>query len=194
MMARRASLADVPVQGGSAVCKARLRLQEELSAGDHRADHDGRLRDRQFQCRRAPAATASPIPRDTTASARCRASGSSSPASIRGFRSATPWGSIDVTMQGDGRIDWRARFDDPAGRGASRRSSAPRGATIHRPGAANFSFERRRRAVQPGQQQFRGARKPTPSTSGRPASWRYDGSTQQTKVSLDAGRGVLLSN
>ena len=134
MMARVSSLADVPVQGEPARLQGRrLRLQEELPAGAHRADDDGRLRDRQFQCRRAPAATASPIPRATIARASCRASGFRYPASIQDFRSRRLGVRSTSPCRATAASTGRRSFNTPADRRDSRGSWVPRGATSRRP-------------------------------------------------------------
>jgi Flp pilus assembly protein TadD len=189
MMARRASLADVPAQGGA--CKVDFNCKKGCPPGI-----TGRIMMVECEIANSSAVSAcrdgKPYPKGFNCERKMPRFGIFIPGLDPGFSIATPWGSIDVAMQGDGRIDWRVRFVTPPVGGFQAFTGAEGGYNPSS-GAANWSFSDGGVQYNLFNSSFV-AEKANTFDLGASGVWRYDGSTQQTKVSLDAGRGVLLSN
>jgi hypothetical protein len=113
LMARVSSLADVPVQGDPPACKAvDFGCKKSCPQGI-----TGRMMMVACEIANSNAVEAcragKPYPTGYNCESQVPRFGISIPGLDPGFSIKTPWGSIDVTVQGDGRIDWQASFHTP---------------------------------------------------------------------------------
>ena len=113
LMARVSSLADVPVQGDPPACKAvDFGCKKSCPQGI-----TGRMMMVACEIANSNAVEAcragKPYPTGYNCESKLPRFGISIPGLDPGFSIKTPWGSIDVTVQGDGRIDWQASFHTP---------------------------------------------------------------------------------
>jgi hypothetical protein len=140
MMARLSSLADIPVQGEPAACKAvdfgcKKRCPQGLT---------GRMMMVACEIANSSAVEAcrdgKPYPKGYNCESKLPRFGISIPGLDPGFSIKTPWGSIDVTVQGDGRVDWQVSFNTPAAAGLKGFMGA-QGSYQPSTGAANFSLD-----------------------------------------------------
>ena len=141
MMARMSSLADVPVQGDPPACKAvDFGCKKNCPQG-----LTGRMMMVACEIANADAVSAcrdgKPYPKGYTCESKLPRFGISIPGLDPGFSIKTPWGSIDVTVQGNGRVDWRASFNTPPVAGLKGFMGA-QGSYQPSTGAANFSFDK----------------------------------------------------
>jgi tetratricopeptide (TPR) repeat protein len=113
LMARVSSLADVPVQGDPPACKAvDFGCKKSCPQGI-----TGRMMMVACEIANSNAVEAcragKPYPTGYNCESKLPRFGISIPGLDPGFSIKTPWGSIDVTVQGDGRVDWRVSFHTP---------------------------------------------------------------------------------
>ncbi len=191
LMARRSSLANIPVQGDPAACKVEFNCKKACPQGI-----TGRVMMVTCEMANADAVSAcrdgKPYPTGYNCEAQVPRFGISIPGLDPGFSIATPWGSIDVVMQGNGRIDWRANFQTPPVAGFQAFIGG-QGSYNPSTGAANWSFG------DGGVQYnlFNGnvvTQHANVFNTGTSGVARYDGSTNRVEVGLDVGRGPLLSH
>ena len=140
MMARVSSLADIPVQGEPAACKAvDFGCKKNCPQG-----LTGRMMMVACEIANSSAVEAcregKPYPKGYNCESKLPRFGISIPGLDPGFSIRTPWGSIDVTVQSNGRIDWQASFNTPAIPGFQGFMGA-QGSYQPSTGAANFSFD-----------------------------------------------------
>jgi hypothetical protein len=138
MMARQSSLADVPVQGDPPACKA-------VDFGCKKSCPQGLTgRMMMVACEIANASAVDdcragkPYPTSYNCESKLPRFGISIPGLDPGFSIKTPWGSIDVTVQSNGRVDWQVSFHTPPVAGLKGFMGA-QGSFQPSTGAANFS-------------------------------------------------------
>jgi tetratricopeptide (TPR) repeat protein len=140
LMARLSPLADVPVQGHA--CKIDFGCKKSCPQG-----LTGRVMLVACEIANTNALSAcqdgKPYPTGYTCESKLPRFGISIPGLDPGFSIKTPWGSIDVTVQSNGRIDWQASFATPPVAGIKTLFGA-QGSYQPSTGAANFSFDQGR--------------------------------------------------
>ena len=129
-----------------------------------------------------------PYPKGYTCESKLPRFGISIPGLDPGFSIKTPWGSIDVTVQGNGRVDWRASFNTPPVAGLKGFMGA-QGSYQPSTGAANFSLDKG--TVQLSLNNSNPVMKHANAYNVGPSSvLRHDGSTTRS----EAGPDVWLSH
>jgi Flp pilus assembly protein TadD len=190
LVARQSTLADVPVHGNSNICKVDFNCRKNCPGGI-----TGRVM--MVTCMIANSSAVSdctagrPYPKAYNCERELPRFGILIPGLDPGFSIITPWGSIDVIQQGNGRIDWQAKFNSPPVGGLQAFVGA-KGSYNPPTGAMNWSFNN-------GGVQFNVLdnnvvmKHANMFNVGASAVVRYDRSKNRVKVGLDAGRGPLLS-
>jgi hypothetical protein len=138
MMARTSSLADVPVQGDPPACKA-------VDFGCKKSCPQGLTgRMMMVACEIANSSAVDdcragkPYATGYNCESKLPRFGISIPGLDPGFSIKTPWGSIDVTVQSNGRVDWQVSFNTPPV-GPLKGFMGAQGSFQPSTGAANFS-------------------------------------------------------
>jgi hypothetical protein len=192
MMARQSSLADVPVQGDPPACKAvDFGCKKNCPQGI-----TGRMMMVACEIANANAVedcrAGKPYPKGYNCESKVPRFGISIPGLDPGFSIMTPWGSIHATVQGNGRVDWRASFNTPpvpgfqAFMGTQGSYNPSTGATTVglddmgiQYGILNNTLVGKNAGV---------------FNAGASAVVRYDVPSKQHKVGLDAGGGPVIWN
>jgi tetratricopeptide (TPR) repeat protein len=191
LMARRSSLADVPVQGDPNACKVDFGCKQACPQG-----LTGRVMMVTCEIANADAVSAcrdgKPYPSAYHCESKQPRFGISVPGLDPGFSIMTPWGSIDVQVQGNGRVDWRVNFQTPPVAGFQAFIGG-QGSYNPSTGAANWSFG-------DGGLQYNllnsnlVAQNANIFNAGASGVVRYDHSKTRFEAGLDVGRGPLISH
>jgi hypothetical protein len=114
LMARQNTLKDVPVQGDERICKVDFKCRRICPSG-----MTGTLMFVSCEIANADALNAcmggKPYPKAYDCEYKLPRFGILIPGLDPGFSILTPWGSIDMIQQGDGRVDWRVKVLSPQG-------------------------------------------------------------------------------
>jgi tetratricopeptide (TPR) repeat protein len=190
MMARMSSLADVPVQGDPPACKAvDFGCKKNCPQGI-----TGRMM--MVACEIANASAVEdcragkPYPTGYNCESKLPRFGISIPGLDPGFSIMTPWGSIHATVQGNGRVDWKASFNTPpvpgfqAFMGAQGSFNPSTGATTIGLGDMGVQYSILNSSLV--------AKNANIFNAGTAGVVRYDTPSKQYQVGLDAGGGAVM--